>query len=99
MTTKTKAKEEYTMATRPTAAARDAGLWLLALTSLIDGSVTSAAATATGKLNLKPHLVYILTDNLGWGGVGYHRPNNSEVQTPVLDELVRSGVELDRLCT
>ena len=52
----------------------------------------------------KPHLVYVLSDNLGWGNVGYHRAASSagpspEVVTPNIDELVRTGVELDRLYT
>ena len=76
----------------------------------------------------KPHLVYVLSDNLcgttrisphlaaqpaaltsgswrlprGWGNVGYHRKISAagpspEVVTPRLDELVATGIELDRL--
>eukprot|EP00051_Salpingoeca_urceolata_P024182 m.422334 g.422334 ORF g.422334 m.422334 type:complete len:561 (+) comp20199_c0_seq3:3-1685(+) len=46
----------------------------------------------------KPHIVYILTDNMGWAGVGYHRkPDFKEIQTPVLDHLAATGVRLDRL--
>ena len=36
----------------------------------------------------------------GWGNVGYHRKHSSpspEVVTPRLDELVATGIELDRL--
>ena len=84
-------------------------------------SVTAAAEAAAPK----PHIVYILSDNLcpfpaptpltlptlswlnrrrvlhsGWGNVGYHRKHSSpspEVVTPRLDELVATGIELDRL--
>ena len=52
----------------------------------------------------KPHLVYVLSDNLGWGNVGYHRAASPsgpspEVVTPNIDRLVATGVELDRLYT
>ena len=29
--------------------------------------------------------------------MGYHRPDNPEIVTPVLDSLVQEGVEIDRL--
>ena len=85
------------------------------------GLVTAAAEAAAPK----PHIVYILSDNLcaacppplhshphsttgvrravhsGWGNVGYHRKHSSpspEVVTPRLDELVATGIELDRHC-
>eukprot|EP00966_Prymnesium_polylepis_P298390 6895156-Prymnesium_polylepis.1 len=46
-----------------------------------------------------PHLVHILADDLGWADVGWHRASNdTDVQTPTLDSLVREGVELDRFC-
>ena len=46
---------------------------------------------------------YMLSDNLGWANVGYHRAvspagPSPEVQTPNIDGLVRSGIELDRFC-
>eukprot|EP01079_Euglenida_sp_SAG-EU17-18_P009674 gene9674-1741_t len=41
----------------------------------------------------------MLCDNLGWGNVGWHRPGFPEIQTPVMDQLVASGVELDRFYT
>ena len=45
----------------------------------------------------------MLSDNLGWATVGYHRAvspagPSPEVQTPNIDGLVRSGIELDRFC-
>ena len=51
----------------------------------------------------KPHIVYVLSDNLGHGNVGYLRARSPagpspEVVTPRIDELVRTGVELSRLC-
>ena len=42
----------------------------------------------------KPHLVYLLADDLGWHGVGWRNP---EVQTPNLDRLAtREGLRLSQ---
>ena len=67
---------------------------VLTLTALL-----SAAAAAAPK----PHIVYVLSDNLGHGNVGYLRARSPagpspEVVTPRIDELVLTGVELSRLC-
>lgn len=36
-------------------------------------------------------------DDFGWADAGWHRPKGySEVQTPNMDELVATGVELDQ---
>ena len=38
-------------------------------------------------------------DDLGHAELGYHRPTGyKEVQTPVIDGLVKVGVNLDRFC-
>ena len=63
-----------------------------------------AMLLASGAKPLRPHLVYVLSDNLGWGNVGYHRAASPsgpspEVVTPNIDRLVATGVELDRLYT
>ena len=42
----------------------------------------------------RPNVVLLLTDDQGWGDVGYN--GNSDVQTPVLDELARTGIRFDR---
>ena len=49
-----------------------------------------------------PHLVYMLSDNIGYGNVGYLRAvtpagPSPEVQTPNLDKLAASGLRLERL--
>ena len=40
-----------------------------------------------------PNIVLILTDDQGWGDVGYH---GAEFPTPNIDRIAKEGVELDR---
>lgn len=40
-----------------------------------------------------PNVIFILTDDLGWGDVGYH---GSEIKTPNIDQLATSGVRLNQ---
>jgi arylsulfatase I/J len=41
----------------------------------------------------KPNIVYIVADDLGWKHVGFH---GSDIKTPNLDELARSGARLEQ---
>ena len=41
----------------------------------------------------RPNILLIVADDLGWGDVGWH---DGFGQTPVMDRLVREGVELDQ---
>lgn len=41
----------------------------------------------------KPNILLIVADDLGWADVGYH---GGKFKTPVIDKLVKEGVELDR---
>ena len=44
-----------------------------------------------------PHIIAILADDYGWADAGWHRePGYKEVQTPIMDGLVKSGIEMDR---
>ena len=40
-----------------------------------------------------PNLLVILADDLGWRDVGFH---DSEIETPNIDRIARSGIELNR---
>jgi len=41
----------------------------------------------------KPNIVILVADDLGWNDVGYH---GSDIRTPAIDRLAKSGVQLDR---
>lgn len=51
--------------------------------------------TSPSKKKPPPHILFVLVDDLGWGDVGFHQKSR-EVQTPVMDQLVREGIELNR---
>lgn len=63
-------------------------LLLLALGAALGGS-RGAAADAPPR----PHIVYILADDLGWGDVGWH---GGEIKTPNLDRLAAAGARLEQ---
>ncbi|CAE7034873.1 Arsb [Symbiodinium natans] len=65
--------------------------------------VFSTLCLAAGK---KPHIVFFLADDFGWGNLGYHRRDTgdspeelqgkAEVHTPTLDRLIDEGILLSR---
>ena len=40
----------------------------------------------------RPHIIFILADDLGYNDVGYH---NAEIRSPTIDMLARTGVRLE----
>ena len=63
------------------------GLGLLVALAL--AAPSSLAETAAPR----PHIVYILGDDLGWKDVGFH---GSDIRTPHLDGLAAGGARLEQ---
>jgi len=68
-------------------------------------SLAAPAGQAGQKATRKPHILFLLADDMGWGNIGYHRrgaktddekQGQLEVQTPSIDALVDEGIILDR---
>ena len=65
-------------------------------------SLAALLLVCTSAAPRKPHIIHVLADDLGWSEVGYHRTGaqaKAEVSTPVIDQLVAGGLELDRFYT
>ncbi|KAL8593460.1 hypothetical protein ACOMHN_000775 [Nucella lapillus] len=50
-------------------------------------------AAVTSEASPRPHIVFIIADDLGWGDVGFH---GSEISTPHIDALAYSGIILNK---
>lgn len=50
------------------------------------------ASLAADSRSLKPNIVIIVADDLGWGDVGYH---GGDIATPNLDRLAAEGMQLE----
>ena len=66
-------------------------------TALIGSSILLPGCLSGQKQNTatkqtKPNIVLIVSDDQGWADIGYH---SSEIKTPILDKLAKTGVELD----
>ena len=65
-----------------------APLHLAVLAALAAPAVASAQQTPA-----KPHIVYVVADDLGWKDVGF---NGSDIRTPNLDRLAQQGARLQQ---
>ncbi|MGB2820411.1 MAG: sulfatase-like hydrolase/transferase, partial [Phycisphaerae bacterium] len=54
----------------------------------------SIAAAAGGGAGERPNIVLCMTDDQGWGDVGYN--GHEHLKTPVLDEMARTCLRFDR---
>lgn len=66
-----------------------------AITALAAGGVLAAAEAgkAPSPAPLRPHIVHIVADDMGWKDVGFH---GADIRTPNLDRLAADGVRLDQ---
>jgi arylsulfatase I/J len=63
--------------------------------ALLCAFMSLAACSAAN--TTKPHVMFILLDDLGHAELGYHRTTKTkEVQTPSIDALLNDGVNLNR---
>jgi len=78
--------------------------WLV-VASLLWAIGADDAPVAAAASKAKPHILFILADDLGWANIGYHRTSTEtadekqgalEVQTPHINQLVKEGVALER---
>ncbi|XP_046571435.1 arylsulfatase B-like [Haliotis rubra] len=54
------------------------------------------SAAAGGEDHVKPNIVLILADDLGWNDIGYHNP---DMKTPNIDRLATQGIKLNQSYT
>ena len=64
--------------------------WIAGVAGLLALAVFSSAPSVA---QTKPNIVFILADDLGWKDVGYH---GSDIKTPNIDHLARTGARLEQ---
>lgn len=62
-------------------------------TLLIIATCTALGSTGPAANPPRPHVAFILADDLGWNDVGYH---GSEIRTPTIDRLAAEGAKLEQ---
>ena len=74
---------------------------LLSVVSLLTSGMSQALAetdVAANNVDAKPNIIFILTDDLGWGDLGVFHQNNSQHdrkhKTPLLDKMAAEGMQL-----
>ena len=66
---------------------------LIILSWIAFSSVDSAVSSETATVEVPPHIILIVADDLGFADVGFH---GSDIRTPNLDSLAASGAMLER---
>src|SRR5215510_10053433 len=55
--------------------------------------LTTASSASAQSSPARPHIVYIVADDLGWKDVGFH---GSDIRTPNIDKLAQGGARLEQ---
>ena len=66
--------------------------WLKALGFLLF-LISAKAKDAKGKEYVKPNIIFIMVDDVGWADFGYNTPGSSAIPTPQIDKLAEQGWE------
>ena len=56
-------------------------------------ALTAISPVSAQQSSPRPHIVYIVADDLGWKDVGFH---GSEIRTPNIDKLAQNGARLEQ---
>ena len=64
--------------------------------ALLLACVAAPATVRADTEAMRPNVVIMLADDLGWADVGFH---GSPIETPAIDRVAREGVELGALYT
>jgi arylsulfatase A-like enzyme len=65
----------------------------LAAASLAPTMLAGVKPAVAQSASPRPHIVYIVADDLGWKDVGYH---GSDIRTPNIDKLAQEGARLEQ---
>lgn len=87
---RSRSNHEITTLTQVTSFSTRPGIRAACFALVLASVVACREATTVAQ---PPHVVLILVDDLGWGDVGYH---GSDLETPRIDALARSGARLER---
>ena len=60
---------------------------------ILSGLCSLLVATNVSVAQTKPNVLLLVSDDQGWGDVGYH---GSEISTPNIDKLAKEGLEMNR---
>jgi arylsulfatase A-like enzyme len=64
------------------------------ITAIIPGAGAIAQQdVAAARIQQRPNIVYIVSDDQGWKDVGYH---GSDIQTPNIDALAKGGARIEQ---
>ena len=66
---------------------------LLSSGSLLVAPLATTVGALAQQAAARPHIVYIVADDLGWKDVGFH---GSDIKTPNIDKLAEGGLRLEQ---